>query len=1009
MSYIPEKIGVTCQELKRISVKQLGILDSQYQPAAEYKRNNALPKNGWVPYAQGTMLEGRDTHYWFKAAFTTPAAKSNTKYFVMCVAGQGEQWDSPEPQGLIYLNGEMTQGCDRNHMEVFLEPEKEYTLHIYFYLGMKQIQIPLKMILCALDTRTEQLYYDMQTALDACLLLPENSDDRIKVLSVLEQTANRIDLREPGSESYYRSIGAAADYIARELYGKLCTTAGKPVVSCIGHTHIDVEYLWSRRQTREKIQRSAATAVSLMKQYPEYRFMLSQPELYRYLKEEAPEVYEQVKDLAAEGRWEPEGAMWVEADCNLISGESFIRQIFYGTKFFREEFGKECRVLFLPDVFGYSAAMPQILKKCGIRHFVTSKISWSDTNTMPVDCFLWQGIDGSEIFTNFITAQNYEGPDARRQTTYIGMLSPSQIKGAWNRFQQKEYTSRAMTTYGYGDGGGGPTRAMLETQRRLEKGLPGLPVTDMTSLISHLDAVRGEFDENCSVTKRIPKWVGELYLEFHRGTYTSMAKVKRANRKAEFALQMAEVLSATDMCFNGNYDEVGIQNTWSRVLHNQFHDIIPGSSIREVYDGTDMDYRQIFSYCDTLIAGKLKGLARGVRAEKGTLVYNSLGFQRGGEIRLNGKCAELEEEIPAFGWKVIHNVQTETDVCINGLTAENGCYVLTLDQAGRIVSLFDKKENRQVFRENCFGNELQVFEDYPRRYDNWEISDYYKQKMWVLEEPAQIEPIFDGSRGGFRVSRDYMHSKITQNIWLYSLGRRIDFETEIHWHENHQLLKAAFPLDVHAESAAYEILFGHVRRPTHENTSWDKAKFEVYGHKWVDMGEYGYGVSLLNDCKYGFSTEGSTLKLTVLKCGTYPNPVADQGEHRFTYSLLPHGEDFARAGTIREGYCLNQPLVAVPVVPERGSLPNVYSLFSCDRENVILETVKKAEADEGIILRLYESFGKRTVARIGFGEKFQKVFLCNLLENEEQELPVRDGAVEVKLSNFEILTLKFVR
>lgn len=1010
MDYLPEKILITCQELKRISVRQLCCLENvEYQSASGYKIDNTPPEEGWHPYAKGTMLQGQDHHFWFRATFKTPQMIPHMDYFLQFVAGQGDQWDSPDPQGLVYLNGKMVQGCDSNHMEVFLEPGITYELHYYFYLGMEQLQIPLNMRLCALDTRSEQMYYDIQTALDSCLLLPENNDDRIAVMSVLEQTVNRIDLRNPGSGDYYRSVDEASGYIAEALYERRCSTAGKPVVSCIGHTHIDVEYLWSRKQTREKIQRSAATVISLMKKYPEYRFMLSQPELYRYLQEEAPEVFAEVKALVAQGRWEPEGAMWVEADCNLISGESFVRQILQGKKFFQETFGVDCKILFLPDVFGYSAAMPQILKKCGIRHFVTSKISWSDTNTMPVDCFMWQGIDGTEIFTNFITAQDYNGPDIQRQTTYIGMLSPKQIKGTWNRFQQKQYTSHAMTTYGYGDGGGGPTRTMLETQRRLAKGLPGMPVTNMTSLLSHLDTVRREFDENCREAKRTPRWVGELYLEFHRGTYTSMAKNKRANRKAEFALQMAEALSYTDLLHGGEYDADGIYNAWNIVLHDQFHDIIPGSSIREVYDGTDIDYQKVGIYCDALIAGKIGVLARGVQSNTGILVYNALGFARRGEIRINGKCAELKEEIPAFGWKVIDSAQMDTDVKIIGLTAENANYFLVLDEAGRIKLLFDKVEGRQILKENCRGNELQIFEDYPRRYDNWEISDYYKQKMWILEDPAHIEPVFDGSRAGFRVTRRYMHSEITQHIWLYSLGKRIDFETVIDWHENHQLLKVAFPLDVCASSAAYEIQFGHVRRPTHENTSWDKAKFEVYGHKWVDVGEYGYGVSLLNDCKYGFNAEGSILKLTMLKCGTYPNETADQGEHRFTYSLLPHAEDFTRAGVIREGYCLNQPLVVMPVVPGQGLLPDAYSLISCDRENVVIETVKKAENSDAMVVRMYESFGMRTAAHVKVAGLFRKVFLCDLLENEEQELMLQADIVEVKLSNFEILTLKFIK
>jgi len=1009
MSFIEERIQKTCDQLKLAAHQKLcDIHQVEYLESNGYKQNNVFPEEGWKPFPVGARVHGWDAHFWFRCHVHTPPAKANTTYYAKFTTGNEWLWDATNSQGLVYANGEMVQGCDSNHTEVYLESDTDYTLHNYFYVGLTESWIPLEIGLYALDERSEALYYDMQVALDCAKLQHPNSDDYIAIMTALEQTANLLDLREPGSAAYYESVEAAGSYIADALYTKLCSTEGKPIVSCIGHTHIDVEWLWARKQTREKIQRSFATAATLMKRYPEYLFMLSQPELYRYLKEEAPEKYEELKALVKEGRWEPEGAMYVEADCNLISGESIVRQILQGKKFFKEEFGIDCKVLFLPDVFGYSAAMPQILTKCGIRHFVTSKISWNETNTMPVDCFLWQGIDGTEIFTNFITTQRYTGPDAKRGTTYVGTMSPSEVKGTWNKFLQKEYANRALNTYGFGDGGGGPTREMLENQRRMAKGLPGMPVTKPETLLHHLDTLREEFDAGCAKTRRTPKWVGELYLEYHRGTYTSIAKNKRNNRKSERMLQLAETLSYTDLLHGGSYDAQGIYDRWTKVLHNQFHDIIPGSSIKEVYDGTDKDYAGIHSFCSGILEEKLRSIASKVDAKGGALVYNPLGFARKGIVRFAGATAELTEEVPAFGWGVARGMIRQAAVTVDGLTVENQYYVLTLDHSGRIRSLFDKAANRHVLKPGTFGNELQVFEDFPRQYDNWEISDYYKQKMWVLEDAAAIEPVQDGSRAGFRIQKTYMHSAIIQTLWLYSESRRIDFETEIDWHEHHQILKTAFPLDVLANTATYDIQFGHVQRPTHENTSWDKAKFEVYGHKWVDLSEPGYGVSLLNDCKYGHNTEGSTLKLTILKCGTYPNPEADQGHHAFTYSLLPHEGDFRSAGTIREAYALNQPLVATEACGD-GSLPDSFSLVSCDHPGVILETVKKAEADDGMIVRMYESFGGRCTANITAAPGFSKVYLCDLMENILRELPLSGDRVSIPVSNFEIITLKWVR
>lgn len=1009
MSFLEERIQKNCEQLWLVAHQKLyDIAQVEYLESNGYKQNNVIPTDGWQAFPVGSRVHGRDAHFWFRCTLHTPKEKPHTTYYVKYTTGFEGQWDATNPQGLVYVNGEMVQGCDTNHTDVYLDADTDYSLHNYFYVGLTDAWIPLETSLYALDERSEQLYYDIQVALDSAKLLHTNSDEYISIMSVLEQTVNLLDFRDPGSKAYYKSLEDAITYISDALYTKLCTTEGRPIVSCIGHTHIDVEWRWDRKQTREKIQRSFATANTLMKRYPEYLFMLSQPELYRYLKEEAPEKYEELRQLVKEGRWEPEGAMYVESDCNLISGESLVRQILHGKKFFNDEFGVDCKVLFLPDVFGYGAAMPQIITKSGMRHFVTSKISWNETNTMPVDCFMWQGIDGTEIFTNFITTQDYTGPEATRGTTYNGHMTPSEVKGAWNKFLQKEYANRALNTYGYGDGGGGPTKAMLEIQRRMAKGLPGMPVTKPETLLHHLDQLREEFDAGCIKTRRTPKWVGELYLEYHRGTYTSMAKNKRHNRKAELMLQMAETLSYTDLLNGGKYDAQGLYDNWTKVLHNQFHDIIPGSSIKEVYDGTDTDYAEISQFYTDVIFEKINAIASKVGASSGSLIYNPLGFARNGIVKIAGKSVELKQEVPAFGWSVVDSVLSDSSVTINGLTAENKHYHLELDRSGRISSLFDKTANRPVLKNGSFGNELQAFEDFPKKYDNWEISDYYKQKMWVLDDDAVVEPVIDGSRSGFKVIKSYMHSTITQYIWLYSESRRIDFETEIDWHEHHQILKVAFPLDVLAHTATYDIQFGHVTRPTHENTSWDKAKFEVYGHKWVDMSEPGYGISLMNDCKYGYNTEGSTLKLTILKCGTEPNPEADQGLHVFTYALMPHTGDFRSAGVIHEAYALNQPLVATESYGD-GTLPDTFSLVSCDHPGVIIETVKKAEADDSMIVRMYESFGGRCEVNITVDPGFSKVYLCDLMENELRELPMVDNLITLPMSNFEITTLKYIK
>ena len=1011
MAFIDEKIRITWQKLNQFAnTKLYDIVDAEYLQC-DYKTDNILPGDdaAWQPFTRDTRMTGRDAHYWIRTSFKTPPKKENTSYYIKCTTGYEGQWDGTNPQGLIFLNGEMVQGIDTNHTEIYLDADTEYTMYNYFYLGLEKNNVPLFMSMFELDEKSEQLYYDIRVPYDVFMMHKQNEDPHEIIIPVLEQTCNLIDFRKPRSDEYKASVAKAVDFIAKEFYDKLCTEEGKPIVDCIAHTHIDIEWLWARAQTREKIQRSFTNALALMKKYPEYKFMLSQPELYRYLKEEAPEKYEELKQLIAEGRWEPEGSMYVEADCNLISGESLVRQIYQGKKFFKDEFGVENKILFLPDVFGYSAALPQILKKSGIRHFVTSKISWNETNTMPVDTFMWQGLDGTEIFTNFITAQAYHGIDPDRYTTYVAHNNPNEIKGTWNKFANKQYSNHALTTYGFGDGGGGPTKEMLEKQRRMAKGIPGMPVTKLPTLLEHLDTKREEFDAACKKLKRTPKWVGELYLELHRGTYTSMAKNKRGNRLSEMALGKAEGISYIGSMLGSNYDAKGLYHNWNLVLHNQFHDIIPGSSIKEVYDGTDIDYKQIAEYTDSVINEKMDVIANNITTDGGVLVYNPSGFERKGIATVGGKTVELTDSIPAFGFKVINSYNDKADVTLNGLTAENKFYKMTLDNAGRIVELYDKKADRQVLKQGEFGNEFQAFEDYPRLYDNWEITDYYKEKKWVLDDDATITPITDGSRAGFKVVKKYLDSEIAQNIWLYSDTGRIDFDTTLDWHEYHQVLKVAFPVDVLANTATYETQFGHIERPTHANTSWDAAKFEVCAHKWITVADSGYGVGLLNDCKYGFNTEGSTMKLTVLKCSQYPNAEADQGEHKLTYSIMAYEGNFCDAGLINEAYALNQPFTVAEVKANSGSLADEFSLVSCDKPNVIVETVKKAEADDGMIVRMYDAFNRRANATITVADGFKRAYLCDLMENEIEELKFDGNKLTVPVSNFEIVTLKFAK
>ncbi len=1003
--FINDKVRITCETLSELSQKTIyAIPEMQYIPCG-YKSGRELPvpDSSWQTLHRYERIQGKDRHFWFYTEYKTPSADKDKQYVLELTTSTEGSWDATNPQVLLYLNGKAVQGIDINHRQAVLEPDTEYKILMYFYTGMIDIHLDVFADIKLIDTQVHQLYYDLKVPYDAAMCFDESDYSYIKPMKYLEQACNIIDFSVPGSDSFYKSVLDAREYMRTEFFEKECGSSDA-VVSLIGHTHIDVAWLWTLDQTREKAQRSFATVLNLMDQYPEYVFMSSQPQLYKYLKEEAPDLYERVKEKVKEGRWEVEGAMWLEADCNLSSGESLVRQVLYGKKFMKDEFGVDSRILWLPDVFGYSAALPQILKKSGVDKFVTSKISWNETNTLPYDSFMWEGLDGTEIFTYFLTAQDHNKHHEHNNfTTYVGMVTPSMTLGTWERYQQKDYNTETIITYGYGDGGGGPTAEMLETARRLEYGLPGIPKTQMSFAGDFLNRVESNFIKNCEITKRTPKWVGELYLEFHRGTYTSIAKNKKNNRDCEFLCQTAETAALSDMLLcGGAYPQDALHAAWETLLLNQFHDIIPGSSIFEVYEESDREYAQVRSTIGDAKSNAINSIAKSAD-KKGILVYNPNSFAASGIVKYDGGYT-YAENVPSMGWKVIEPSVPENTVTVSDKCIDSKHYTIKFDDCMNIVSLFDKDCGREVIKDGQTANRMQLFEDYPRQYDNWELTDYYQEKMQTLDCVKSVKPINGQGFGGFEIVREYHNSVITQNIIVYSESRRIDFETTADWHEHHMLLKAAFPTNIHANKASYEVQFGNVERATHENTSWDMAKFEVCAQKWGDISEEGYGLSLINNCKYGYSAKGGEIKLTLIKCGTYPNPEADQGIHTFTYSLLPHEGNFRQGGTINEAYLLNRPLETA-VSDGTGSCPSEFSLISCDCDNIVIETAKQAEDGSGIIIRLYDAWDKKSNPTLKFGFNAKKIYLCGMMENCISELG-SGNEVTLPVGNFEIITLK---
>ncbi len=1007
MKFLLEKLRVFLPQVQNLvfaesqEVTGFKFLPCDYKP---YGSRPPAVTDEWVEFGKHDRWgDDVDSHAWFYKKITLPEnmkGKPVQFYFQADVPTARVLHD---PQFTVYVNGKVSNGGDENHRYTLLEGSDEYEIYVYAYTGMNTCRHSVYSSLYVVDGLFKELYYDLKVPYDTLCLLDENNKDYTDILVHINNAMNLVDMRVPGSPECRESAKAALDYLKNEFYGKYCREQEVNCI-CIGHTHIDVAWLWTLDQTREKTVRTFSTVLALMKQYPEYKFMSSQAQLYKYLKQEEPELYEEIKEMVKAGRWEVEGAMWVEADCNLTSGESLVRQVLFGKRFFQNEFGVDSKVLWLPDVFGYSAALPQILRKSGVDKFVTSKISWNEYNMMPYDTFMWRGIDSTEIFTYFLTAQRVDkSNEVHNGTTYNATLEPDEIKGAWNRYQQKHLNHEVISTFGFGDGGGGPTQHHLECYKRMKNGIPSLPNTKMEFAGSFLERVKQRTENN----PKIPHWVGELYLEYHRGTYTSNACNKRNNRKSEFLYQNIELFSEINRLLNkAAYPQDKINEGWECILLNQFHDIIPGSSIYQVYEESTKQYEAIGKVGRELLDGAKAQLAANIKTEGGIAVFNPLSFENSGVVELDGEKLYVEN-IPAKGWKVVKGNEGKGSVTVADKAMENDFFALEFNDDYTISRIYDKRVDREVLKAGERANVIEAYEDFPRAYDAWEISVYYKEKRWEINDVSAVEMLDEGVRKGIQITRKFDKSSITQKIWLYGDIDKIDFETTAEWYQEHILVKTAFPVEINADKASYEIQFGCVERPTHSNTSWDAAKFEVCAHKYADISECDYGVSILNDCKYGHDIHDGVIRLTLLKCATHPSPKADKGHHEFTYSLRPHAGSFKQAGTVKLAYDLNNPMTAVKLAKQDGVLPESYSLVCVSEENVVVDTVKKAEDSDSTVVRMYESWNKRTNdLKLTFGFDVKSAALCDLMENEIEALEVVNNTVTLPVKPFEIVTVK---
>jgi alpha-mannosidase len=879
---------------------------------------------------------------------------------------------------------------------------------------------PLTLLKGSLDLpniAVQSLLATVKAYFEAAKLLPEGDMGRYKIIEALTEVEHKILFEKPEALTNGSRVAEVEEDLKKTL---ACLDSNHGQILMVGQSHIDLAWLWPVKEAVRKCSRTFSTMSTLLEENPNFTYAQSQPQAYEFVKEHYPEIYQRVKKHIAEGRWEVVGGMWVEPDLNMPSGESLVRQLLYGMKFYKDEFGVQPRIEWLPDTFGYCASLPQLLKGAGIDYFMTTKMNWNDTNPFPHDLFYWEGIDGTRILSYLNHGVN--------EYTH-----PKEIKDHWESFKQKNVYPKQMLLYGHGDGGGGVTQEMIDYIDRSAT-LPGLP--------SVVNSTAHEFfDGITEANPKLPSWVGDMYLELHRGTYTTHARNKKWNRQAEILYRDAEIWSSFAANFAKAVLPSSLEEGWKLLLLNQFHDIIPGSSVPEVYVKSESDYKEIFEYGEKVRQDALHALETEINTEGDgvpIILFNSLSWPRSESVRivggpeLDGKCAvnrdgeelptdlSLREDgqlelsvhvsnIPEMGYKTIwlkdtgkQVIQSQQDMPREWHTEH---YEIEWNEKGEISRLYDKNAKREVLKEGSAANQFQLFHDRPLLWDAWDIDPEFEnqqaESVELVEQHIQKGTTKDVIRFKWQLSQ----SSIEQDMILYHHSKRIDFQTKVNWQEQHKLLKVAFPVDVVSNKATFEIPFGSVERATHSNTSWEKAQFEVCGHRFADLSEANYGVSLLNDCKYGYDVKQNILRLSLLRAPKWPDTGADIGLHEFTYSLFPHEGDWRKAEVVNRGYELNHPVCVFVAGTHQGSLPNSHSFIETKSQQVILDTVKQSEDGTGLVLRMYESSGGREKVQLSLSRPVTSAHEANLLEEKQVYVTVQENKLSSSLKPFEVKTL----
>ncbi|MBG0784906.1 MAG: alpha-mannosidase [Anaerolineaceae bacterium] len=1004
------------EELPRHFYTPLGVMAWEAAfTKAQYRLDEANRELTFEPIVPGTPWGAKWEYGWFWSELSLPEAARGKMIGIMPDVGA---------ESAVYLNEVYAGAVDEQHHLILItdkgQPGERFTVALEAYAGhgprewrsgptppeRETVPEPPEEQ-CRVGESTfgiwqetaYQLYMDVETLWD----LRENLDP--DSLRVMEIDAGLRDFTlianfEAQEAEMLTSLENARDRLKPLLEKHNGDTT--PEMIGFGHAHLDVAWLWPLAETERKCVRTFSTQLDLMKRYPEYKFLQSQPHLYQMVKDHYPDLYVRIKEAVEKGQWIPDGAAWVEPDTNISSGESLIRQLIHGKRFYQDEFGVDCELLWLPDVFGYSGALPQIMRGCGVKFFSTQKIFWAYNGgaPFPYNTFIWEGIDGSEVMAHF-------------HNDYGSETKPKNLIDRWKDRVQKDGFSIRLFPFGWGDGGGGPTRDHLEFIRR-EGDLEGLPKFRMAAPIDF-------FREQEAQGWPQARYTGELYFQAHRGTYTSQARTKALNRRSEFALREAEMWGAAAGLLKGfEFPFADWDAAWKTLLLNQFHDILPGSSIHRVYEEAEAQLAGVVERADGIAADARRSL---VCQPDGLAVFNSLSWERREIIELpegwqglqndQGKRSPIqvsegkkyaEINAPSCGWIQFESAEPENDantILVNQNSLENDYVKVEFNEFGEITSLFDKITNRELAAGAC--NRMRMYQDIPSTFDAWDVDSMYKQQPVSLPEKAEIRVLAAGPLfGQLEIRHRLNNSEMVQTVTLRRDSRQMDFRTEIDWQERHKLLKVSFPVDYHAREALHEIQFGYLPRPTHRSQQFDQDRFEVCNQKWTALAEPGRGFAIFNDSKYGVDVLENTISLTLLKSALAPDMTADRGKQLFTYAFSFWNTPFIESDLVRRGHELN-----IPVHVQEGGC-GTRSLFTLDKANVILETVKPPEDGRpgDLVLRLYEAMGTGTRTVLSTSLPVRSARQMDMLEKVQAGIELVDGKICLDFRPFEIKTLR---